>query len=211
MSGVWCLVVFGESGYEFGDLIVQFGQSLLCRWAVGTDFLSCVIQVRQIDVEKLRLGLPRGDDCRVDDPGCAVDIGQRAPKVFQRKIAQGVAQLAVHFSRTGIAPERFAAVGVVNGGRRANEIGIGAFAVQREPNGGAKLAAMMAEDIPDLRLLDAIVPGGPHFYLLFVAPIKSVRHDTVLIGKLAGRHVRLHRTSDAGKTWRQNRLFAVAG
>ena len=82
VSGVW---YFRRKRYEFGDLSVQFGQSLLCRWAVGSDFLGGVIQVRQIDVEKMRLGLLRGDDCRVDDPGCALILARGPQKFFSGK------------------------------------------------------------------------------------------------------------------------------
>ena len=80
--------------------------------------------------------------------------------------------------------------------RRANQIGVAAFGMQRKPDGGFELLVVLSQNIPNLRRQNAIVPGGPHFDLLFVAPIKPIGNDAMLIGQLAGRHVRLHGARD---------------
>ena len=69
---------------------------------------------------------------------------------------------------------------------------------------------MLRENVPNLRLLDHVVPGGPHLDLPLVAPIEAVGHDAVLGRRLAGRHVDLHGASDAGKARHQRRLIAAA-
>ena len=130
--------------------------------------------------------------------------------MLQREMAELVAQLAVHFGWPRVAPEGFAAVGIMDRGRRADQIGVRTFAVEREPDGGFEVLIVLTEDVPDLRRGNAIVPSGPHFDLLFVAPEESVGDDAVLIGKLAGGHVGLHGAGDAGKTWGQGGLLAVA-
>src|SRR5262245_26861062 len=101
--------------------------------------------MRKIDVEKVRAVLAGRDDGGIDNPRGAFDVGQRSPKVLKRKVAQRVAELAIEFSGACVAPERFAAVGIVDRGGRANQIGAGPFAVKREPDGGFELVIMLTE------------------------------------------------------------------
>ena len=107
------------------------------------------------------------------------------------------------------APERFAAVGVVDRRGRADVIGAAALAVQRKPHGRRDRPVAVVQDVPDLRLLDAVVPGGPHFDALLIAPVEAVGHDAVLAGRLAGRHVGLHRAGDGGKAGHERRVAAA--
>src|SRR4051794_30146369 len=90
----------------------------------------------------------------------------------------------------------------------ANVIGTAAFAVEGKPNGRGYCAVAVVEDVPDLRFLDAVVPGGPHLDASLVAPIESVRHDAVLAGRTAGRHVGLNRASDGREARIQDRVPA---
>ena len=182
---------------QLPNLLIQLHHRPLRLGTVRPVLLRRIIQMRQIDIEEIRPLLAGGDDCRIDNPRGAVDVRQRSPKMFQRKIAQPITQLAIHFRRPRVAPERFAAVGIVNRRRRANQIGIAPFDVQRKPNGGFQRLVVLRQNIPNLRRQNAIVPRRPHFHLLLVAPIKSVGNHAMLIGQLAGRHVRLHRASDS--------------
>ncbi len=55
------------------------------------------------------------------------------------------------------------------------------------------------KQIPDLRPIDALVVGGPHFDLTAVLPVEAVGDDTVLSGQAAGGHVGLYGTRHRGE------------
>src|SRR5690349_911704 len=117
-------------------------------------------------------------------------------------------EFVVQSFRSSEAPGRFAAVGVVDRGWRANEIGAAAFTVEREPHSGSHGPVAIVENIPDLRLLDAVVPGGPHFDAALVAPIETVGDDAVFTRRAAGGHVGLHRAGDGRKAGYEYRMAA---
>ncbi len=124
---------------------------------------------------------------------------------------QLVAQRAIHFGRLRVAPQRFGAVGIVDRRRRADQIGAGPFGQQAEPGGRGQRFIVLVQHVPNLRPLDHVVPGRPHFDLVLLPPIKSVGHDTVFPRHFAGRHVGLHRAGDAGKAGHQVGRVAPLG
>ena len=199
-----------EAGDQLADLGVQFRHRLLGRFAVGARFLSRVVQVRQVDVEEIRpvrAGQRRLPTSTIH--ARRLDAGERAPKVVQRKMAQFGLQLVIQRVGPREAPGRFAAVGIVHRRGRADVVCAAALAVQRKPHGRRDRPVAVVEHVPNLRPQDAIVPGGPHFDALLIAPVKSVGDDAVLAGRLAGRHVGLHRARDRGKTGHQRRVAAA--
>lgn len=119
--------------------------------------------------------------------------------MLQREMPQLIAQFAVKFLRPGVTPERLAAVGIVDRGRRANVIGPGTLAVHREPYRRRGTGPLFVERIPNLRRQDAVVPRRPHFDFLLVAVVEAVGDHTMLAGQHAGGHVRLHRAGHTGE------------
>ena len=197
------IVGLGHAGGEPTDHVIQFGHGRLGRGALGTGPLGGVVERRQIDVEEIGLPAPRSDHGRVSDPRGRLDVGHRPPVVHQREMPQRIAQLAVKLRWACIAPERFRAVGIVNRGGRADEIGLAALAVHRKPHGRTESPPVMREQVPYLRPLDAVVRGRPHFDLMFFSPIKTVGHNAMLRRPSARGHVGLHRAGDAREAGRK--------
>lgn len=140
-------------------------------------------------------------DGRIGDPAARRQAGRGAPEMIQGEMAQFVAERAVEAVRSGVAPERLAAVGVVDRRRRADVVRPAVLAVEQEPDG--RFQALAGEEFPKLRALDAAVGRGPHLGNATLAPIKAVGHDAVAGGGRAGRHRRLDRAGDAGEARRQ--------
>ena len=131
--------------------------------------------------------------------------------MLQRKMPELGLELGVNHFGPRVAPQRFAAVGIVDRRGRAEVVGSAAVAVQREPDGRSDRAVAVVEDVPNLRTVDAVVPGGPHFDAPLVAPVEAVGHHAVLAGQLAGHHVGLHRAGDGGKAGHERRVAAAQG
>ncbi len=182
------------------DLGVQFAQRGSRGLAVGTELLGGVIEVRQIDPEEVGQPSPRGDRRGLHDPGRRADVRHRAPEMLQRKVAQLVAQIAVELDRPRVAPQRLAAVGVVDRLGRADEIGLRSHAVHGEPDRRSHGPFHVREQVPNLRPLDAVVGRGPHLDLPLLPPVEPVAHDAMRCRQPPGSHVRLHRASHARKT-----------
>jgi hypothetical protein len=66
------------------------------------------------------------------------------------------------------------------------------------------------QQIPNLRLLDFVVPGRPHLDFVLIAPIKAVGDDAMISRQLSREHIRLHRPRDARKARHQRRSVATA-
>ena len=104
----------GETSDEPADLFVEFGDRFVCRGTIGAVLLRRVVEVRQIDIEEVGAEPLRSEDGRRDDPLGAFDVRERPPKVLQRKVPELLQQLGIQRLGLGVAPERFAAVGVVD-------------------------------------------------------------------------------------------------
>jgi len=115
-------------------------------------------------------------------------------------VAKGVTESAVELNGFRVTPQRLAAVGVVDWRGHADVVRAGAFAQHRKPDGRFEGSVVLMEQIPNLRLLDFVVPGGPHLDFVLVAPKEAVGDDAVLGGQPAGEHIGLHWPGDAGKT-----------
>ena len=135
---------------QLPNLLIQLHHRPLRLGTIGPVLLLRIIQMWQIDIEEIRPLLAGRDNRRIDDPRGALDIRQRPPKMFQWKIAQFVAQLTVHFRRPRVTPERFAAVGIMNRRRRANQIGSATLRVQRKPNRRFQRLIVLRQNIPNL-------------------------------------------------------------
>ncbi len=85
-----------------------------------------------------------------------------------------VAEHAVHLRRTRVAPERLAAIGIMNRRRRTDQFGLATLAEQRKPNGRDDARIVLAEDVPDLRDLNDLVPSSPQFDFVLVAPVETI-------------------------------------
>ena len=113
-------------------------------------------------------------------------------------MAERVAQRAVQLGRLRVAPQRLAAVGVVDRRGHADVVGPAALAEQRKPDGRRERRVVLVQHVPDLRLLDLVVPGGPHFDFAACRASRSRWRSTPCSRRqLAGDHVRLHRPGDA--------------
>src|SRR5262245_51215865 len=140
--------------------------------AIRAALLRGVIQMRQVNVEEVRAIFFGRNNRRVNDPRCRLNSGERSPKVLQWDVALLGFKLIVQTFGAREAPRRLAAIGVVDGSWRANVIGAATFAVKREPHGGSDRAIAVVQNVPNLRLLDAVVPGGPHFDSTLIAPVE---------------------------------------
>src|SRR6476620_6724442 len=149
--------------------------------------------MRQIYVKEIGFVFIGGNDGRLDYPARRLNTGQRSPKVLQREVTLLRFQLVVKTFGSREAPRRFAAVVVVDRRGRADVIGAAAFAMQGEPDGRRDRAIAVVEDVPDLRLLDTVVPRGPHLDAALIAPIEAVGDHAVLTRLRAGGHVGLDR------------------
>ncbi len=155
--------------------------------------------MRQVDVTEPRLELLGTHHSRVDDPGCGLDVGQRAPEVHQGKVPDAVAEFSVQLSRHSVAPQRLRPVRVVDRSGGADVVGFCSLAVQREPDRRGQCGIVLFESLPDLGSLDALVPGGPHLDFALVAIVEAVSDHAMLLGTNTSRHVGLHRAGHRGK------------
>ena len=69
---------------------------------------------------------------------------------------------------------------------------------------------MLVEQIPNLRLLNLVIPGRPHLDFILIAPKETVGNDAMLRRQLAREHVGLNGPGHAGKARRQRRPIATA-